>query len=237
MDCAVMQPYLFPYLGYFQKMNMVDIFVVSDNVQYIKRGWINRNRILVNNKEYMITFPVVKDSSKTEINKRYFVDDSHARKKILKTVHQNYQNAPHFKECYEILEMIIHYNNNNVLDYIMNSFELICAYIDIHTSILLESELEIPRDLNAEDTVIYICKILNADRYINAIGGIELYSAQKFRENDITLKFIKVKESVRYNQLNNFFVPNLSIIDVMMFNSKKEITKLLSEYKLIDGIY
>lgn len=235
MDISVMQPYLFPYIGYFQMINCADYFVIGDNYQFIKGGWINRNRILINDTEHMITIPMLKDSAYLGIDKRYLANDPCGRDKILKTIFNTYRRAPHFESCFELVEKILKFSNNNVAEYIHNSLQEVCYYCDIKTPFLIKSELNLPTDLDAQDTIIYICNKLNGDRYINAIGGIELYSAKKFRENGITLKFIKTKESLEYRQFNNKFVPNLSIIDVMMFNSVSEIQKLLTEYDLIDG--
>jgi len=92
-----------------------------------------------------------------------------------------------------------------------------------------------PPDLNAQERIVQICKKLGADRCINAIGGVELYSRKAFQESGVTLKFIKTNESLRYKQFNDNFVPNLSIIDVMMFNSQEDIRNLLGEFELING--
>lgn len=237
MDISMMQPYLFPYIGYFQMINCSDYFVISDNVQYIKKGWINRNKILVNDKAYLITLPVAKHGAFLNINERYFISDSntHGKIQILKTLDHAYRKAPNFNECYELIEVVLNFNNNNVAEFIHNSLKNICAYIGIKTPILIKSKLNPPSGLDHQESIIHVCNTLNADRYINAIGGMELYSAKKFSENGLTLKFIKTRESLNYKQFKNNFVQGLSIIDVMMFNSPSEIQKLLTEYDLIDG--
>ena len=235
MDIAIMQPYLFPYIGYFQMLNGVDYFVSGENVQFIKKGWINRNRILVNNEARLITLPLIKDSTYLDINKRYFENDSLGKDKMLRAIHNAYHKASNFKDCYQLVEEILNFSNYNVAAYIHNSFKEICSYLDIKTPLLILSELDPPPEMNSQDLIIHVCKGLKADRYINAIGGMELYSDKKFRENDLTLRFIKTKESLKYKQFNDNFVPNLSIIDVMMFNSPMEIRQLLTEYDLIDG--
>lgn len=237
MDISIMQPYLFPYIGYFQMINCSDYFVIADNVQYIKRGWIKRNKILVNGEAHLITLPIVNHGAFLNINERYFLDEANSkcRSKILGTIEHAYRKAPNFYDCYQLIEGILNFSNNNVAAFLHNSLKDICCYCDINTPMLIKSELNPLLNVDRQDSIIYVCKKLNADRYINAIGGTEIYSAKKFRENGITLKFIKTRESLKYNQFNNNFVSGLSIIDVIMFNSKMEIKKLLTEYDLIDG--
>lgn len=238
MTIAGMQPYLFPYIGYFQTINCAEYFVIADNAQFIDQGWINRNRILVHEKPHMITVPLIKDKTHLKINERYFASEFNQKykNKILKSIHHAYCKAPNFKLCYDLIESILMYNSDNVADFTYNSLREICSYLDIKTALILQSELNTPSGLDAQDTIIYICRKFNAKICINAIGGMELYSAKKFRENNVTLKFIKTKESLEYKQFNNKFVPNLSIIDVMMFNYVNDIRKMLTDYDLIDGI-
>ena len=235
MNIAGMQPYLFPYIGYFQLINCTDYFFIADNVQFIQKGWINRNRILMNGDTHMITVPVTKDSAFLPINERYFADDSIMRVKILKSIKHAYCKAPNFKECYELIEEILNFSNNNVAIYNYNSLKEICSYLGIKTTFLKESKFVIPSELDYQDTIIYLCNELKADRYINAIGGTEIYAAKKFKEKGIELKFLRTRESLKYKQFNNDFIPNLSIIDVMMFNTQAEIRQLLTEFDLIAG--
>lgn len=235
MDVSIMQPYLFPYIGYFQMLNMVDYFIMADDVQFIKRGWINRNRLLLNAEAHMVTTPVIRESTSLNIKERYFVNDPIKKRKILNFIYHAYCRAPHFEDCYELIERVYQFKNNNVARFLANSLKEISLYLDIKTTLLVESEMNLPSELDYQESIIYVCKKLKAERYINSIGGVELYSSKVFQENDITLKFIKTRESLKYKQFNDNFVPNLSIIDVMMFNSQIEIKKLLTEYDLLDG--
>jgi hypothetical protein len=238
MKIAIMQPYLFPYIGYFQLINCADVFVIHDNVQYIKGGWINRNRVLINDKAAMTTFPIKKDSTFQHINKRYFVPELNhqVKSKFLKKINFSYHRAPHYLECLALIDEILSNENLNVADFVEFSLRKICTYLEIDTPILLESEMELPGGLKAEEKIIHVCKNLKGDCYVNAIGGMSLYSASHFTESGITLKFIKTNESLKYKQFNEPFIPGLSILDVMMFNSKAEIKNLLEEYDLIDGL-
>lgn len=237
MVISIMQPYLFPYIGYFQMISCSDYFVIADDVQFIKKGWINRNRILVNNEPKMITLPLNNDHYYLNINERYFENKSEGKgqSSFLNKIYNAYHKAPEFNYCYPLVERIIKYENYNVAEYLTNSLIEICAYLDIGTEFLIESDLAPPPELDTQESIIYVCKKLNATCYINAIGGTELYSARKFRDNNIALKFIKTNGALLYKQFYNKFVPGLSIIDVMMFNSQTETKKLLKEYHLIDG--
>lgn len=237
MDISIMQPYLFPYIGYYQMINCSDYFVIADDVQFIKKGWINRNRILLNGEPSMITLPLSRDSTYLKIYERSFENQTGSKGKIrfLNKIRSSYHKAPEFINTYHLIEKIINFEKNNVAEYLFNSIKEICLYLDINTEILLESSFNLSPELDYQDSVIYVCKKLNAERYINSIGGMNLYSTQKFKENDIKLKFIKTKETLVYKQFNNNFVSNLSIIDVLMFNSLVEIKKKLNEYDLIEG--
>lgn len=237
MDVSIMQPYLFPYIGYFQMINCSDYFVIADDVQFIRKGWINRNRILLNGEPLLITLPLNRDSSFLDINKRSFVmqSDPRGRRAFLNKIVNSYRKAPEFKLIYPLIEVIVNFSNNNVAEFLTNSIKEICVFLDIETEILIESSFLLSPELDYQDSVIYVCKELKAKRYINSIGGMDLYSKRKFAENGIELKFIKTRETLEYRQFYYQFVPNLSIIDVMMFNPRDRIKAMLTEYDLVEG--
>ena len=233
MKVAIMQPYLFPYIGYWQLINAVDIFVVYDDVKYIKGGFINRNNILVSNKPKLFSISLNKASSNKLINEIMICDDEKNVRKILKTIKESYCKAPYFDTVFPRLKEIFEFNNLNLTTFIVNSIKSICEFLEIETSIVLSSELEKVDGLSGQDRVIDICKKLNSQAYINAIGGQNLYSKNVFKDNNIELSFLKTNEGLRYKQLSDEkFVPNLSIIDVMMFNNKTEVRNLLKEFNL-----
>ena len=234
MKIAIMQPYIFPYIGYFQLINAVDKFVVYDDGEYTKKGWINRNRILMNGSDYLFSFPLKKDSDFQTIRNRLLADNySEHKKKLIGRVSSAYAKSPQFKIVFPIVEECLNFENNNLFLFILNSLNKICCYLDIKTEFIISSVLNVNNSLKGEGKVIDINKKLNASTYINAIGGQALYSRETFSENNIKLMFIKTSEIV-YPQFSNEFVPNLSIIDVMMFNSKEKIQEYLrSFYTLI----
>ena len=233
MKLGIMQPYFFPYIGYFQLINAVDKYIIYDDVNYIKGGWINRNRIL-NNGNPMFFNVQLKDASPFKrINEVEVSNDEVSKRKMLATIQGLYSKAPYFKQVYPLLENIIKQNQTNLAKYLEYSLKSVCDYLDIKTELIVSSDLDKNNDLKGKNKVIHICKILGATEYYNAIGGQELYDYETFNENEINLNFVKT-DDIHYKQFNKEFVSNLSIIDVMMFNSRDEIIEMLNNYELIN---
>ena len=231
MKLGIMQPYFFPYLGYWQLINAVDTYVVYDDVAYIKGGWINRNNILVNEKANLITLSLENSSSFKNINEINIIKNGKNAEKIVKTIQMAYKKAPFFNHVMPILENLL-LKNDKIADLNYNSILEINKYLKINTNIILSSSLSKDNSLKAQDKVIHINKLLGSDTYINAIGGQELYDREEFKREGIELKFLNMND-IKYTQFKNEFVPNLSIIDVMMFNSKMEIKEMLNNYELL----
>lgn len=222
-----MQPYFFPYIGYFQLISAVDKFVIYDDVNFIKRGWVNRNRILINKEAKLISLSLIKASQNKLINEIIIKDKG----TILKTIKQNYSKTAYFKDVFPIIEDIVNYSENNLSRYLFYQIKKITEYLQINTTLVPTSTIYEVNKLKGQNRIIEICRKENMDTYINAIGGKELYDLGTFQDNGFNLKFIQM-ENIEYNQNNNKFIPNLSIIDVLMFNSKEEIARLLKQYSL-----
>jgi len=231
MKIGIMQPYFLPYIGYFQLINAVDVFVIYDNIKYTKKGWINRNRFLQNGKDTLFSIPLKKDSDFLDINKRYLADNFN-KQKFLEQFRLAYIKSDEFLNVMPVLEMCVLYDNTNLFDYIFNSVKIVCEYLSIKTSLHVSSQVDINHELKGQEKVIEICKKMKATSYINAIGGLELYSKEIFNNNGIELGFIKSKE-IMYRQFEHQFIPWLSIVDVMMFNSKEKISDFLNQYTII----
>ena len=230
---AIMQPYIFPYIGYFQLFKVCDIFVSHDDVQYIKGGWINRNRILFNAKSKYITLPVNKAPHDTTIDHYFFHENiGKEKKKILSTLRQLYSKAPFFQSVYPRLEDIVKVNEINVARFAENSLERILDYLGINVEIRRSSHLSFDKSLKGQDRVIAIVKELGGDCYVNPIGGKDLYSPAEFAANNINLLFLKCKAEP-YKQFSDEFVSNLSIVDVLMFNSIEQIQLMLKQFQLV----
>lgn len=233
MTLGIMQPYIFPYIGYFQLMNAVDEFVIYDNIKFTKKGWINRNRILVNGADSFITLPLKKDSDYLDVKDRYLADVwVEERKKLSNKIKAAYLKAPYFDLAFPVIEKAILYNENNLFKFIFNSLNVIKNFLEIQTSLVISSTIPIDHHLKSEKKVIEICKAKTADIYLNPIGGTALYSIENFKHDGIDFRFLKTNE-IMYSQFKNEFVPSLSIIDVMMFNSKSDINFFLNSYTLI----
>ncbi len=230
-----MQPYLFPYLGYFQLISAVDVFILGDNLQYVKESWINRNRILMNGKDRLITFPLKKGSLRSNINERVFADNfDEEMDRLLRVISSAYSKAPYFKKIFPFLRDLIKHPEPNLAKYAEHSIRRICEYLDIGTPILTASSLDVTEVEDKQDRVVKTAKKVGGEVYINFIGGMDLYDFDYFTRNGLGLKFHKINE-ITYRQFGNEFVPLLSIIDVLMFNDQPEARRKLSCYSLLDA--
>lgn len=232
MKLGIMQPYFFAYIGYWQLINSVDKFVLYDDVNFIKGGWINRNRVLMNGNYQMINIQMEGGSSNKLINEIGVSQNQIYKRKILKTLEYCYSKAPYFDIVFPLIEDIISQNEKNLSKYLTYLIFRICDYLCIDTELLISSSMIKNNHLKGEDKVIDICKLLKAEKYYNSIGGKELYSYKNFESEGIKLRFLNTT-IIEYNQLDDKFVSNLSIIDVMMFNSIEEIKKMLNLYTLL----
>lgn len=226
---AIMQPYFLPYIGYFQLMNAVDEFVIYDNIQFSKRGWIHRNRILENAKDTYVSLPIKKDSDYLDVKDRYLANNFEKQKnKILSKIKNNYRRAPYFKEVFPIVENIFSFENTNLFDFVFNSILVLKKYLDINTNITISSEIDIDHSLKSSDKVKAIVKQQEGYVYINSIGGQELYNKADFESDDIVLLFLRTNEFI-YKQYDNEFIKFLSIIDVLFFNDIDSVKTYLKE--------
>jgi hypothetical protein len=216
-----MQPYFFPYIGYFQLIGSVDLFIVYDNIKYTKKGWINRNRLLRNGKDAMFSLPLKANSDLLDVRDRELAVDF-KRDKLLNQIQGAYRRAPYFAQTFPLIEQIVWHEDRNLFWFIYNSIIKTCKHLGIATAIRVSSDIAIDHDLKNQDKVLALCEAVGASAYVNAIGGMELYSTVEFQIRGIELKFIRSKP-FEYAQFGNEFVPWLSIIDVMMFNPMEKI--------------
>jgi hypothetical protein len=232
MKVGIMQPYFFPYIGYFQLIKAVDEFVVYDNIKYTKKGWINRNRMLQNGKDVMFSLPLKSDSDYLDVCERELAADFD-RDKLLNQFKGSYRRAPYFEQTFPLAEQIVRYEDKNLFHFLHHSIAKTCEHLGITTEFRISSGISIDHSLKNQGKVLALCEELGASTYVNAIGGMEMYSKETFLDKGIELKFIKSKP-FEYTQFGNEFVPWLSIIDVMMFNSVAAIKECLSyNYELI----
>lgn len=235
MKLALMQPYLFPYIGYFQLINAADKFVLYDDVAFIKQGWINRNNILLNGNKHLFTVPVKSVSSNALINETLIAEmPLQWDKKLLSTFRSAYSKAPYFDAVYPMIESVFrNYVGLPISILAKNSIEVVAHYLNIDSVISLSSENGYAnRQLKAQERVIDICKKENASVYFNVAGGVDLYDTETFGASGIQLCFLKANP-IEYPQMNTSFVPWLSIIDVLMFNSPQETSGFLNSYSVL----
>lgn len=231
MKVAIMQPYFFPYIGYFQLIRTVDLFIVYDNIKFTKKGWINRNRMLQNGKDSLFSLPLKNDSDSRDVCDRMLVVDFN-RDKLLNQIRGAYLNAPYFVQTFALIEQVVWNEEQNLFRFIHRSIIKTCQHLGLTTEIRVSSDIAIDHDLKNQDKVLAICEAIGAKTYVNAIGGTELYSKGEFLARGVELKFVKSRP-FEYPQFGSEFVPWLSIIDVMMFNPLEAIRECIaSNYEL-----
>lgn len=232
MRLAIMQPYFFPYIGYFQLIAAVDQFIVYDNIKYTKKGWINRNRMLQNGRDSMFSLPLKSGSDYLDVCERELAADFN-RDKFLNQLSGAYRRAPYFPQTFPLIEQVVQYEDMNLFRFLHHSIVKTCQYLGIKTEIKISSGIAIDPELKNQDKVLALCAAVGANVYVNAIGGMELYCRDAFQTKGVELKFIQSKP-FEYAQFGNEFVPWLSIVDVMMFNPLCTIQSLIStNYQLV----
>lgn len=228
-----MQPYIFPYIGYFHLIESTDMIVFCDDVNYIKGGWINRNRILLNKSDFLFTIPVEKASQNKLINEVRPLITSDFTNKFFAQIETAYKKAPFYKGVIEILKAVFSEQYDNIVDLAIKSITSVYKYLDKDIN-WTKSSIESPetKGLEKADRIIQINKNLGYQSYVNAIGGQELYSKEYFNSKGVKLYFVK-SQKVEYKQFDNDFVPWLSIIDVLMFNDKKAVKEQFTAHNII----
>jgi hypothetical protein len=229
-----MQPYLFPYLGYYQLVHAVDKFVFADDYTFIKGGWINRNRLLINHQPAYFTVPL-KHVRATTLIREAQVDDAGAhawRRPLLKTIENYYRRAPHFRTVFPLVEDVLTQPTRFIADMARSSVERVAKFLDLPATFIATMTGYGNAHLKGQERVIDTCRREGAAHYVNAIGGRELYSSEAFAACGIRLHFLQSDE-VAYPQFAHGFVPHLSIIDVLMFNGRDEARALVVRYRLL----
>lgn len=226
MKVGIMQPYFLPYIGYFQLINNCDQFVIYDDIEFTKRGWINRNRILANGEPRTITLPVRKDSDFLDIREREISNDFNPAK-MLNLLRESYRRAPFWEANEPRFGEILEFADRNLFAFVFNSLVQICDWLEIDTPLVVSSRLGVDNTLRGADRVIATCEALGATEYVNPIGGVELYSPDDFAEHGLELSFLRSGLSP-YPQLGGDFVEGLSIVDALVFLDSAALTERLS---------
>ena len=227
-----MQPYFFPYLGYFQLINAVDEFILLDDVNYIKKGWINRNHFLIKGEAFLFTVPLIRASQNKKINEIFISNDGRWKDKFLNSLIINYKKAPFFDDFYPLIEEVIQADIEKINELNYYALNRIVDFIGINTIIKKASQMYNNNHLKAQERIIDICEQEKTNTYLNSVGGQNLYNKDLFKKENIDLKFI-IPKFPEYQQFNGSFVSSLSIIDILMFNSPSGTRRMLLDYELI----
>lgn len=230
---GIMQPYLLPYLGYFQLIEHCHRFVIYDDIQYTKRGWINRNRILHHGLPKTFTVPLKRASDYLDVRERS-ISDEYSPAALMRVFEQSYRRAPMWDALRDTLETIVAFSSRNLFEFIFNSIEQVCATTDITTELVVSSSLGIDRSLRGQDRVLATCQELGATEYVNPVRGVGLYDPATFRRHGIELRALTSRQSP-YRQFDLPFVEALSIVDAMAFLPTSELqTRVRSDYVVSD---
>jgi hypothetical protein len=231
MKLAIMQPYFLPYLGYFQLMAAADRFVVYDDVRFIKRGWINRNRILVKGCGHLFTVPLCGASQNRNLNEIQLTAETAWKEKLLRTIELAYRRAPYFGEAFPLVRDVVNFAERNLAAYLLNGLLAVRSHLAITSEVISTSAIYDNRQLKGPARILDICQREGATVYINARGGRDLYDPARFRREHVALRFLE-PWPIKYRQFASEFCPSLSIIDVLMFNSREETKTFLSHFEL-----
>lgn len=234
MKVAIMQPYFMPYLGYLALINYVDDFILFDTPQFIRHGWIERNKLLkLDGGTMYVKVPLVKHTRDTKIKYVCINNELKWQTKIISQLDHYKKNAPYYKSVIALLHEIFDEEYSSIVRLNMKSLQVLCNYIGITTPISIWSEKQVAIDeVKAPDEwALNICKALKYDAYVNLPGGRSFFDAQKYEKEGICLSFLEL-EPIQYKQFSNAFVPFLSIIDVLMFNDVCQVKKMLKNFNL-----
>ena len=235
MKIAVMQPYFFPYLGYFQLVNAVDTFVFFDDVHFIKRGWIHRNNVLQQGAAHLFSIPLSKASQNRRIYEIGLADFTKWRVDFLKMLEHSYKKAPYYPQVSEFISAFLHAKDyETISDLAIGSVAETMRYLGVERKFLKSSELPYRKEEGtpAQDKILSICDMLGADTYINPKNGVDLYEKEGFTSRNMELFFIGMNP-INYTQLRkDEYVPYLSMLDVLMFNDTETNRGYLDQYTL-----
>lgn len=233
MKFAVMQPYFMPYIGYFQLIDAVDKFIVYDNIEFTKKGWMNRNRILVNGEPQYFTVNLEKGSDYAMVNERKISPVfTQERRKVLGKIDANYGKAPFYEETLPLVKDCFEYSEKNLFDFIFHSIVKIKEHLRIETELIVSSQLPIDHTLKNKYKLWALSNYLGIQDYINPVGGMELYEKEEFAEHGMNLMFHQANLSPYAQVSNQDFSPALSIVDMLMCLGVEEVSRELKKFNI-----
>jgi len=219
LKLSLMQPTFNPWLGYFDMIDYVDLFIFYDNIQLNQQSWQTRNKLLLQKKEFLFSLPIKKNKSKNQLlikDTRFDFDKYDFREKLFKTLNQNYSKAKYFKEVNPFIEELVFFDTNFLSQYTINIIKKICQKIEIKTKIIILSETKYKKISSKGDEVLNICKYFNTSDYISPLGSKEYLEkvSDKFKKENINIYYQYYKHPT-YNQLGKNFIPYIGIFDLL----------------------
>ncbi|MEM0896164.1 MAG: WbqC family protein [Verrucomicrobiota bacterium] len=231
MKLAAMQPYAFPYLGYFQLVAAVDKFVLLDDADFISQGWVNRNRILAKGEPLLLTIPLRHASSNRSIRDHDIAFEDRNWEKLPRLIREHYQRAPMFEAVWPILAKLFATTDRNLARFIEKALREMMQYLELQTEIIVSSRSYTNSHLKSAARLVDICATEGADTYLNAEGGRMLYSTDDFKPHGIDLEFLS-HVPLPYLQFSGPFVERLSVIDVLMFCDSGRLVEQLASFRI-----
>lgn len=228
---VVMQPYFFPYLGYFQLVAASSVFIFLDDVAYIKRGWINRNSFLVQNRAHVFTVPLQAPSINRQIATTLVAEDPRWQSHLIRLLENAYAHAPFRDAVLGLVQQVVSEPQRSIGNLAATSVRTVCAYVGLPATWQMSSEAHPRNGLKGAARIVDICRTLDATRYVNAPGGKDLYDSSEFLRAGIELRFLRPVLPA-YVQSGGQFVRGLSIIDVLMFNPPEQVRAWMEAYEL-----
>ena len=232
MAVAIMQPYFFPYLGYFQLVQAADHFVLYDDVMFIKKGWINRNRILMQGNDFMFTIPLEKQSQNKTIRESTVAWNADFPAKFLVQLRSAYKKAPHVDAVMALIEGVLAEKPISLADLAGNSIQATWNYLGLEKEFYFSSSLAVSADYGRAERLMEITKLFGESVYINAANGKSLYDKPSFAQVGVDLQFIQSELPVYPQGTHPDFLPGLSMIDVLMWNDRVQVREMLTHYTL-----
>ena len=237
MTIGIMQPYFMPYIGYISLIKHTDRFILFDTVQFIRHGWIERNRMLKQNEGWQyIQVPLIKQDGRDTLIKDIKINNKEDwKRKILAQIQHYKKVAPYYRRVVALLEDIFANDFEDITTLNKVSLECICKYLGFERNLEIFSQMHLDIDAaNAPDEwALNICKAIDGTtEYINPIGGLSFFDRNKYENAGIKISFQQM-EITQYSQKRDVFEPGLSILDVMMWNDVDEINRMLDKFELV----
>lgn len=237
MTLGIMQPYFMPYIGYISLIKHTDRFILFDTVQFIRHGWIERNRMLKQNEGWQyIQVPLIKHDGRDTLIKDIKINNKEDwKRKILAQIQHYKKVTPYYRRVVALLEDIFANDFEDITTLNKVSLECICKYLGFERNLEIFSQMHLDIDAaNAPDEwALNICKAIDGTtEYINPIGGLSFFDRNKYENAGIKISFQQM-EITQYSQKRDVFEPGLSILDVMMWNDVDEINRMLDKFELV----